>query len=361
MTRREGLHLALALEPGGWHPALRAAADPAYLRAGHWTDLVVEAEHGLLDFVTFDDVFTPGGPPTGRPDPALLAAAAAVRTRRVGLVTGAALTLTQPAHTASAAATLDHLSAGRAGIRVRPTARRADLDLFGLDDPGAYDLPVADLYEPGFVAMMDRTFGEAAEHVRAVRALWSGEPVDHAGARYRVRGQAASPRPLQGLPPVVALGHLTIPYRLGAEVADVLFVTPHDAAEARATLSEVRALQAEAGRADDLLHVFADLLVYLDETPGAAAARRERLDADSGAPSESDALIFTGTPADLTELLLAWHEAGLTGFRLRPGTVPEDLTAITRGVVPLLQKAGVFRTEYTTTTLRDHLALPPVP
>jgi len=27
-------------------------------------------------------------------------------------------------------------------------------------------------------------------------------------------------------------------------------------------------------------------------------------------------------------------------------------------VVPLLQERGVFRTEYTTTTLRDHLGLP---
>ncbi|MGA5273614.1 NtaA/DmoA family FMN-dependent monooxygenase [Streptomyces cellulosae] len=64
------------------------------------------------------------------------------------------------------------------------------------------------------------------------------------------------------------------------------------------------------------------------------------------------------TPAELADLLLDWRAAGLDGFRLRPAALPHDLTAITRGLVPELQRRGVFRTAYDSTTLRGHLGLP---
>ncbi|CAL9403781.1 Nitrilotriacetate monooxygenase component A [Streptomyces sp. enrichment culture] len=40
-----------------------------------------------------------------------------------------------------------------------------------------------------------------------------------------------------------------------------------------------------------------------------------------------------------------------------PAAVPHDLTAITRGLVPELQRRGAFRTAYDSTTLRGHLGL----
>jgi alkanesulfonate monooxygenase SsuD/methylene tetrahydromethanopterin reductase-like flavin-dependent oxidoreductase (luciferase family) len=111
------------------------------------------------------------------------------------------------------------------------------------------------------------------------------------------------------------------------------------------------------------LQVYADLTVFLDDEPGAAAARRERLDAAAGKPYESntarsDTAIFAGTPAELADLLLDWRAAGLDGFRLRPGTLPHDLTGITRGLVPELRRKGVFRNSYAEATLRERLGLP---
>lgn len=106
------------------------------------------------------------------------------------------------------------------------------------------------------------------------------------------------------------------------------------------------------------LRTFADLLVLLDEKPGAAARRLARLDETAGAELTSDAEIFTGTPGELADLLLDRHSVGLDGFRLRPAALPHDLTAITRGLVPELQRRGAFRTEYESTTLRGHLRLP---
>ncbi|GAA4319229.1 hypothetical protein GCM10023162_26330 [Klenkia terrae] len=67
--------------------------------------------------------------------------------------------------------------------------------------------------------------------------------------------------------------------------------------------------------------------------------------------------MFTGTPAQLPDLLADWQGAGLTGFRLRPAVLPDDLVQITRALVPELQRRGLFRTGYEADTLRGLLGL----
>lgn len=46
------------------------------------------------------------------------------------------------------------------------------------------------------------------------------------------------------------------------------------------------------------------------------------------------------------------------GFILVPHLTPDGLDPFVDRVVPILQERGAFRTEYTGTTLRDHLGLP---
>lgn len=45
------IHLAVALDGAGWHPAAARDTDEA-LRPRYWLDQVQRAEAGLLDFVT---------------------------------------------------------------------------------------------------------------------------------------------------------------------------------------------------------------------------------------------------------------------------------------------------------------------
>lgn len=130
-----------------------------------------------------------------------------------------------------------------------------------------------------------------------------------------------------------------------------------DADGARAAVAEIRQARESAGLAAQPLHLFADLTVFLDEDAPAADARRSRLDALAGAPYSSDTAIFTGTSAQLADLLQDWRTAGLSGFRLRPGVIARDLPAITRGLVPELQRRGVFRRAYEADTLRGLLGL----
>ncbi|MEU5595897.1 LLM class flavin-dependent oxidoreductase [Streptomyces sp. NPDC020298] len=382
------LHLAVALDGTGWHPASwrEPVARPRDLfTAGYWAGLVAEAEAGLLDFVTIGDGLGPQSSHflqpdertdqvRGRLDAVLIASRVAPLTRHIGLVPTVVATHTEPFHISKAIATLDYVSGGRAGLRVQITARPNEAAHFG-----RRTVPLIDAYDsPAARELVTDLFDEAADHVEAVRRLWDSweddaeirdaatgrfidrdklHYIDFEGRHFSVKGPSITPRPPQGQPPVSALAHQTVPYRLVARQADVGYVTPHDAEQARAIVAEIRAEQEAAGRADDRLHIFGDLVVFLDEDPAEAAARRERLDALAGTPYSSDARIFTGTPGQLADLLEEFQAAGLSGFRLRPAVLGHDLPGITRGLVPELQRRGLFRGAYEAGTLRGLLGL----
>jgi alkanesulfonate monooxygenase SsuD/methylene tetrahydromethanopterin reductase-like flavin-dependent oxidoreductase (luciferase family) len=344
-------HLAVALDGAGWHPAADARSRELFT-ARYWTDLVREAESGLLDLVTIEDSFSDQA--RGRLDATLIAAAVAPRTSEIGLVPTVIATHTEPFHIAKAIATLDFASRGRAGVRVRASASRTDAEHFGRR-PELYrgEPNVADL------------LAEAGDYVEVVRGLWDSweddaeirdvatgrfvdrdklHYIDFEGRWFAVKGPSITPRPPQGQPVVAMLAHNDEVYRLAEAAADVVFVTPRDADDAADIV----------GRIQGVPHVFGEVAVFLDDTPGAAAERLARL----GEEFTSDAAVFAGTPTELADLLLGWQAAGLTGFRLRPGVLPHDLTGITRGLVPELQARGVFRRAYAETTLRARLGLP---
>ncbi|MEU9171241.1 LLM class flavin-dependent oxidoreductase [Streptomyces sp. NPDC048420] len=388
MSPSSPLHLAVALEGTGWHPASwreQVARPRDLFTAGYWADLVAEAERGLLDFVTIEDGLGPQSSHfldpdertdqvRGRLDAVLIASRVAPLTRHIGLVPTAVVTHTEPFHLSKAIATLDYVSTGRAGLRVQITARPNEAAHFGrrtIARIEAYD-------SPGTQEVVSDLFDEAADYVEAVRRLWDSweddaeirdaatgrfvdrdklHYIDFEGKHFSVKGPSITPRPPQGQPLVTALGHQTVPYRLIARQADVGYITPHDAGQARAIVAEIRAEQEAAGRSGELLHVFGDLVVFLDDEQTVAEDRRARLDALAGEPYTSDARIFTGTPAQLADLLVEFQEAGLTGFRLRPAVAGHDLPAVTRGLVPELQRRGAFRTAYEADTLRGLLGL----
>jgi alkanesulfonate monooxygenase SsuD/methylene tetrahydromethanopterin reductase-like flavin-dependent oxidoreductase (luciferase family) len=152
-------------------------------------------------------------------------------------------------------------------------------------------------------------------------------------------------------------------YRFAVTVADVLFVTPLDPDDAREIVAQVRAEQADAGRPDGALRIFADLEVFLDQTEQAARdrlARRDDLALQNVLTGDRSgaAAVFAGTPSQLQARLQSWQRAGIEGFRLRPAELPHDLRAITRGLVPVLQENDAFRRGYEAKTLRALLGLP---
>jgi alkanesulfonate monooxygenase SsuD/methylene tetrahydromethanopterin reductase-like flavin-dependent oxidoreductase (luciferase family) len=341
------------------------------LTARYWTELIGEAERGLLDFVTIEDGLTlqfddplraddRTDRVRGRLDAVLIASRVAPLTSHIGLIPTAITTHTEPFHLSKAIATLDYVSSGRAGIRVQVSASPDAAGHFG-----RREVPDGN----GLLA-------EAADYVEVLRRLWDSweddaeirdvatgrfvdrnklHYIDFDGAWFSVKGPSITPRPPQGQPIVAALGHGEAAHRLIASSADVGFVTPHSAAD---TTSIVDAISAERPTGAAPVRVFADLVVFLDETATAAAARRNRLDDAAEREYHSDAEVFTGTPEGLADLLQEWHAAGAAGFRLRPATLPHDLRQVTDRLVPELRRRGAFRDSYPATTLRGMLGLP---
>ncbi|MFC6084514.1 NtaA/DmoA family FMN-dependent monooxygenase [Sphaerisporangium aureirubrum] len=69
---------------------------------------------------------------------------------------------------------------------------------------------------------------------------------------------------------------------------------------------------------------------------------------------------FIGTAASVAEQMHAFVRTGAAdGFIFVPHLTPGGLDELVDKVVPLLQEKGVFRADYTGTTLRDHLGLRP--
>jgi len=390
-TPADALHLAVALDGAGWHPAAwrEPDAEPGrLLTAAYWVGLAQQAERGLLDFVTIEDGLDLQSDDhfgrdertdrvRGRLDAVLIAARTAPKTRHVGFVPTVITTHTEPFHTSKAIATLDYASTGRAGVRLQIGGRADTAAHFGRRVIAP--LPAERITDPDVQALITDHFDEAADYVEVVRRLWDSweddaeirdvatgrfidrgklHYIDFEGRWFSVRGPSITPRPPQGQPVVAALGHATVPYRLIARSADVGFVTPRDADSAARIVAEIRAEQKAAGRETGTVHVFGDLVVFLDESGAAARDRRDRLDELAGTEYSSDALIFTGTPRELADLLLDWREAGLAGFRLRPAALPHDLRQITEALVPELQRRGEFRSAYDSGTLRGLLGLP---
>ena len=401
----DALHLAVALDAAGWHPAAwrEPEAQPDRLfTAAYWVGLAQQAQRGLLDFVTIEDSLDLQSDDhfrrdertdrvRGRLDAVLIAARIAPTTRHIGFVPTAITTHTDPFHISKAIATLDYVSTGRAGVRVQIAGRGDTAAHFGRREISP--LSAERLADADMQALMGEHFDEAADYVEVLRRLWdsweddaeirdvaTGRFIDRDKLHYinfesrwfSVRGPSITPRPPQGQPVVAALGHGTLPHRLIARSADIGFVTPRDRAGAAEIVAEIRAEQVLAGRADEVLHVFGDVVVFLDDSAAAAQARRERLDelawgtgssaAGFSGTVSSDARIFAGTAAQLADLLLDWREAGLAGFRLRPAALPHDLVQITDVLVPELQRRGAFRTAYPAAgdpgTLRGLLGLP---
>jgi alkanesulfonate monooxygenase SsuD/methylene tetrahydromethanopterin reductase-like flavin-dependent oxidoreductase (luciferase family) len=343
----EHLHLGVALDGYGWHPeAWRYPRPEQPVTSGrYWADLATTAERGLLDFVTFDDALTPQRRRrpeidprwlAGRPDAVLVASRVAPVTSHIGLIPVATVTHTEPFHVSKAIATLDFISHGRAGWQVRVSGTPHEADLFG-----RRDIRGADLFDEASDAVeVARRLWDSWEDDAVIRDVATGRFVDRdklhyidfEGKYFSVKGPSITPRPPQGQPVVAALAHATPIYEFASRSADLVFITPQSDESLQAILGEVAGLE-----------VYADLYVTFD---GVIDPR-------------SDALVFDGAPAELVDLLLRWQQHGIDGVRLRPAVNATDLPVIVDQVVPLLQRAGRFRTAYTDgETLRERLGLP---
>ncbi|WP_238422627.1 LLM class flavin-dependent oxidoreductase [Gordonia sp. 'Campus'] len=373
----EHLHLAVALDGFGSHPAAwrtPRARGTALTTAAHWQNLVEEAEAGLLDFITLADSFAlhRGRPRTDRAtgglDSVLLASRLAPTTRSIGLLPTATATHTEPFHVSKAIATLDFVSNGRAGVVLRTTANPGEAALFGRrrfpDDPKVLaDLASEALDFATVLGLLWDSWEDDAE----IRDVATGRfidrdklhHIDFAGDHFSVRGPAITPRPPQGRPVIATTGAHPTDLRVIGRGADVGFISPRDVDDAVRAVDAVGAAHSDAGReiADPAL-LFVDLFVVLAASRAEAEGRRAQLDDWAGEPFTPDSAVFIDTPTGLADEIERWAAVeGISGIRLHPAALSEDLRSITQELVPELQRRNLFRSRYAESTLRGHLGL----
>ncbi|MET7479902.1 LLM class flavin-dependent oxidoreductase [Streptomyces sp. NPDC005648] len=344
------LHLALEIDGDGAHPA-------AWRRAAHAPDRLLTprrvagvaavAENAGFTLITLEDgVLPPGaGPdPVGRIGAVERAAFAAASTSTVGIAPVVPVTYAEPFHVSSQLASLDHISAGRAGWVVTeeelPEAARA----WGRP-------PVADA---------SARARESRNGVEVARALWDSweddavirsvatsryldrerlHYIDFTGETYAVKGPAIVPRPPQGQ--LVVLGR---PDRVPAAGLDVGFVEGRDPAAV-----------ASAAAAAGTPRVLAEIEVALD-TPEATAAERVADLGRHAAWSDRGRLRHIGSAEQLV-LLLSELSRHVDGVRLHPLVLDEDLPVLSRLVLPALSERRLVARPLPGTSLRSTLGL----
>jgi FMN-dependent oxidoreductase (nitrilotriacetate monooxygenase family) len=432
MSSTRPLHFSAFIWPNGYHEsAWRVVRDDVrgVLGLPYYTDIARIAERGLMDAIFLADniaiaEYRATYLPQTQFDPILVLSALAAVTSRIGLIGTGSTTYSKPWELARRFATLDHLSAGRAGWNIVTTVTPLAAANFG--EPFHPDH--ADRYTRAheFVDVVQRAWDsweDGAVIGDREHGVWADRSKLHAphfhGQYYDTEGVLPFPRSPQGHPVLVQAGQSVAGVGLAARYAEVVFSGPPSLEAAVAFRSNLHAQVRAAGRDPAHVLVLPALMVTLGSTEAEARSRARRLEelaspefrwqnalytagldpgafdpdaplptelwADRSAPSSRAEQLyatararpgaslreiaqqmtggagqthFVGTPEQLAAHVTAWQDAGaVDGFTIMGSTLPYELTTFVDHVVPILQRRGRFRTEYTGHTLRDHLAL----
>lgn len=260
----------------------------------------------------------------------------------------------------------------------------------------------------------DRENGRFADPAKVHR-------IDHEGAHFRVSGPLNVSRSPQGRPVVVQAGSSEGGKALGSRWADAIFTTQTTLPDGIAFYDEMKARARGWGRNPEHLKIMPGLSTVIGSTEEEAQRRCDALDAFQGesglagqiaqrigvpvsdldldAPLPFEKLgnvvdyergshgffeaqvnlarrenltvrqlsrrirsghrLVVGSPEQVADTLEEWFRAGAAdGFNLMPDMFPSGAEIFVDEVVPILRKRGLFRHEYTGTTLRHHLGLP---
>ncbi len=271
-------------------PDLRDACF-AVERAG-WDTLWID-DHLLADEGDWTDAKLEGW--------ATLAALAALTHRvRLGLLVGAN-TFRSPGLTAKLAATLDHMSDGRAILGLGGGWFEREHDAFGLD------------FGSGFGDRLDRL----EEAVILIRRLLDGERVTHDGRYYTMRDAVCAPRPVQPRLPIMIGGSgPTKTLRTTARHADLWngFGTP----DRIATTSDLlRERCDEVGRAFEAIDRTVTVHAVIRDDPIAAAdawdetAHAHGIVGRIGADGGERGLSVGGPPGDVAAFIDGYGAIGV--------------------------------------------------
>ena len=429
------LHLNLFIHSRGHHEASWRHPDSSPLALTdirYYQDLAQRAEAALFDSIFFADQLALGGDVAQAArtwlEPITVLAAIAVSTSRIGLISTASTTYTEPFNLARQFASIDHISNGRAAWNIVTSWLATAARNFG----GAGQVSHADRYARGeeFMTVVKALWDSWAEdaviddrpggqYARADRI----RPINHRGDFYQVAGPLNLPRCPQGRPVLVQAGSSDTGRRFAARPADAVFTAHVEKATAQEFYADLKALAAAEGRHPDQVLILPGLnaMIAATEAEAQRLARevndltdpevgRKQLsnrfgghdfshlpldrplapedfpdpDTVEAARSRTEVIlnlvrrdrltlrqllgylagarghyVAAGAPEQIADLIQDWFTSGAAdGFNIMPPLLPLQLDVFSAEVIPLLQRRGLFRTEYTGKTLREHYGLP---
>ncbi|MCS0494776.1 LLM class flavin-dependent oxidoreductase [Ancylobacter sp. MQZ15Z-1] len=354
-------------------------------------------------------------------DPVVLLSGLAAATNRIGLVATATTSYNEPYNLARKYASLDHLSGGRAGWNVVTSGNVSEAYNFGREAHYGHGerYQRASEFVDVVKGLWDSYDDDAFVRDRASGRYLLPEKLhflDHHGEHFAVRGPLNIARPPQGYPVLFQASASDVGKDLAARIAEVLFTPLHDLERAQAFYRDMKAHAATFGRtADDLLVMpglnvvvgtsrkeAEEKLDFLNRSIHPAVGKEllsnalggidlSEVDVDKPLPDHiipaeqrrtnpRYAYLFKekltvrqmyqrygaargqrtviGTPTEIADQMERWFvERGVDGFLVQPPVLPLGLREFIEMVVPELQDRGLFRTDYTGTTLREHLGL----
>ncbi|WP_405497133.1 LLM class flavin-dependent oxidoreductase [Nocardia sp. NBC_00511] len=240
---------------------------PNQVAAGHRGDTITE-DHNSLDTLTeqalaLEEHGWKGallGTGWGRPDTLTVATVLAARTSSFEPLVAIRPGYWQPAHFATAAATLDRLSGGRVRVNI----------VSGKDNLGAYGAAEEDQAE---------RYGRTKEFLQLVRKLWTQENVTYRGEHYQVTDSTVVPRitPRDGrLHPTLYFGGASeAAERVAATEADVQLFWGEPLEGVRERIERLRELSAKLGREHAPLEFGLRVTTFVRDTTAEAWADAE--------------------------------------------------------------------------------------
>ncbi len=358
-------------------------------------------------------------------EPLTLLAALAVTTSHIGLAATVSTTYTEPYNIARILSSIDHLSGGRAAWNVVTGAQPGAAANFGRASHPPHDerYKIAEEYVEVIKGLwdsweddaffVDREAGRFVDKNKMHR-------IDHKGTYFSVAGPLNCSRSPQGYPVLIQAGASEVGRAFAAAEAEVIFTVQQDHGLAKTFATEMREAVAKTGRnpahfkimpgvcpivgsseADAKAKLtelcsYADPAVALrvlsdrmgqDLTPFPLDAPVPELPPSGMMRGHAEALtnlartrgmtlrelrdyastsmghrLLIGSPEQVADGLEEWFASGAAdGFNIMPPWSPGALDDFVNEVVPILQKRGLFRTEYEGKTLRENLGIPRPP
>jgi FMN-dependent oxidoreductase (nitrilotriacetate monooxygenase family) len=241
------------------------------------------------------------------------------------------------------------------------------------------------------------------------------------GEFFSVKGALNIPRSPQTHPVLVQAGSSEDGKQFAAELAEVIFTAQNTMEEAITFYTDVKSRLKQFGRSEDQLKILPGFIPFVGDTEAEAKAKERELNelavSEYGIRSLSDLLkinlfqypldgrvpledlpsideiqgqkarfqlyvdlarrenltireliirtaggrghfTFAGTAVQIADVMERWLVNGAAdGFNLMPALLPGGLDDFVNKVIPELQNRGIYRKEYTGSTLREHLGL----